>query len=222
MKSSFTIKSFQNGINLILNPEVDFDTLLQDIAAKFQSSRSFFKSADIALSLEGRSLNAEQEVAILEVIRENSDLNVICIIGKDDASQNNFVKALQTLQSKLPAGEYARFYKGTVKNNDILEMDDSIIVLGDVNPGCVVRSGKSIIIMGGLYGEAYAGRDNSENAFVLALEMEPEAIAIGDFKYKLARKGKWRIHPKIQPKVAFVKEDEVVLELLTKDILEEL
>ena len=53
MKSSFTIKSFQNGINLLLNPEVDFEVLLQDIASKFQSSRAFFKSADIALSMEG-------------------------------------------------------------------------------------------------------------------------------------------------------------------------
>lgn len=222
MKSSFTIKSFQNGINLILNPEVEFEMLLQDIAAKFQASRAFFKSADIALSLEGRTLNADQEVAILEVIRENSDLNVICIIGKDDASQNNFIKALQTLQSKLPTGEYARFYKGTVKNNDILEMDDSIIVLGDVNPGCVVNSGKNIIIMGGLYGEAHAGTQNTEGAYVIALEMEPEVLCIGDFKYRPSRKGKWKIHQKIQPKVAFLKDGQVVAEPLTKEILEEI
>lgn len=222
MKSSFTIKSFQNGIKLFINPDMEFDVILQDIAAKFASSRAFFGNSDIALSLEGRVLTAEQEMRILEAIRDNCDLNVICIVGKDDISQNNFIKALQTLQKKLPSGDYAQFYRGTLKDKDVLEMEDSIIIFGDVNPGCVVRSGKSIIIMGGLYGEAYAGRENAENAFVLALEMEPEAIAIGDFKYKLARKGKWRIHPKIQPKVAFVKEDEVVLELLTKDILEEL
>lgn len=222
MKSSFTIKSFQNGIKLFLNPDTEFETLLQDIAAKFASSRAFFGSTDIALSLEGRTLTADQEMAVLEVIRDNSDLNVMCIVGKDDVSQNNFIKALQTLQSKLPTGDYAQFYRGTVKNNDILEMDDSVIVLGDVNPGCVVRSGKSIIIMGGLYGEAYAGRETDENAFILALEMEPEALCIGDFKYRTARKGKWRIHQKIQPKVAFIKDEQVVLEPLTKEILEEL
>ncbi len=222
MKSSFTIKSFQNGINLRLNPEVEFDTLLQDIAEKFRSSRAFFGSADIALSLEGRTLNAQQEMDILEAIRENSDLNVICIIGKDDASQNNFIKALQTLQSKLPSGDYAHFYKGTVKNNDIIEMDDSIIVLGDVNPGCMVVSSKSIIIMGGLYGEAHAGKEDPENSFIIALEMEPESLCIGNFKYRTARKGKWKIHQKVQPKIAFLKEEQVVLEPLTKDILEEL
>ncbi len=222
MKSSFTIKSFQNGINLRLNPDVEFEILLQDISAKFSSSRAFFKSADIALSLEGRTLNAEQEMAILEAIRENSDLNVICIIGKDDASQNNFIKALQTLQSKLPSGDYARFYKGTVKNNDIIEMDDSIIILGDVNPGCMVAASKSIIVMGGLYGEAHAGKEDPENSFIIALEMEPESLCIGNFKYRTVRKGKWKIHQKIQPKIAFLKEEQVVLEPLTKEILEEI
>lgn len=222
MRGSFAIKSFQNGINLILNQDVDFEIQLQDIAAKFASSRAFFGSSDIALSIEGRVLSAQQEMDILEVIRMNSDLNVMCIVGKDDISQNNFIKALQTLQKKLPTGDYAQVYRGTVKNNDILEMDDSVIILGDVNPGSIVRSGKSIIVLGGLYGEAHAGLVNPENAFVLALEMEPEAISIGDFKYRLTRKGIWRIHQKIQPKIACLKDGQVVLESFTKDILEEI
>ena len=99
MQNELQLKSTKE---LFLNPDTDFDVILQDIAEKFASSRAFFKSADIALSLEGRDLTAEQEMAVLEVIRDNSDLNVMCIVGKDDASQNNFIKALQTLQSKLP------------------------------------------------------------------------------------------------------------------------
>ena len=220
VKSSFTIKSFQNGINLRLNPETPFEVLLQEIAQKFSGSRAFFGSADIALSLEGRELSSWQEMEILDVISENSDLNVICIVGKEDASQNNFIKALQTLQSKLPGGDYAQFYRGTVRDGDVLQMEDSIIILGDVNPGCVVTSSKNIIIMGGLYGEAYAGQDCKENAFVIALEMEPEALGVGNFKYGQPKKGKWRIQPKIQPKIAFLRDEEVVLEPLTKDILE--
>lgn len=222
VKGSFTIKSFQNGINLRLNPDTPFDVLLQEIAAKFNNSRAFFGSTDIALSLEGRELSAQQEMEILEAISDNSDLNVICIVGKDDASQNNFIKALQTLQSKLPGGDYAQFYRGTVQNGDVLDMEDSVIVLGDVNPGCVVSSSKNIIIMGGLYGEAYAGRGSEENAFIIALEMEPEAMCIGNFKYRPTKKGKWRIQPKIQPKIAYLMDDEVVLESITKDILESL
>lgn len=219
MKNSFVIKSFQNGINLVLNPEVPFEQLLADIAEKFSSSRSFFGAASVALSLEGRTLNQEQEVQILDTINENSDLQIICIVGKDDVQNNNFIKALQTLQSKLPSGDYAQFYRGTIKDNDVIEMEDSVIIMGDVNPGCAVTSRKNIIVLGGLYGEAHAGTEDGKNAFVIALEMEPTSLCIGNFKYRPKKKSKWRIQSKVQPKVAVVRENNVEILPLTKEIL---
>jgi len=219
VNNSFVIKSFPNGINLILKEEVPFEQLLQDIAEKFASSRSFFGSASVALSLEGRALTQEQEVQIINTINANSDLSIICIVGKDDVANGNFIKALQTLQSKLPSGEYARFYCGSLKDNDVVEMEDTILVMGDVNPGCVVTSDKNIIILGGLYGEAHAGRETGENAYVIALEMEPTNLYIGNFKYKPTKKPIWRIRSKVQPQVAVVRGNSVVTEPLTKEIL---
>ena len=220
--SSFVIKSFQNGINLRINPDVPFEQLIQEIGEKFQSSRAFFGSSSVALSIEGRTLSAEEEMEILKVIHDNSDLNVMCIIGKDDALNNNFIKAIQTLQNKLPSGNYMQVYGGTLKDNDVLEMEESILVLGDVNPGCSITSSKNIIILGGLYGEAYAGKETDKEAYVIALEMEPTTLVIGNFKYRQTKKSKWKIQPKIQPKVAVVKENTVELLPLTKEILENL
>ena len=78
-----------------------------------------------------------------------------------------------------------------------------------------------MIVLGGLYGEAYAGENGQPGAFVAALEMEPERIKIGDFKYKMTGKqSKWGIRPKIQPKIAYVKNDKITFEALTKDLPE--
>lgn len=222
MSNSFVIKSFPNGINLRIKPDVPFPQLLQDIGEKFQSSRAFFGSASVALSIDGRELSAEQEMEVLKTIHENSDLNVMCIIGKDDALNNNFIKAIQTLQNKLPSGNYMQVYGGTLKDNEVLETEESILVLGDVNPGCSITSSKNIIILGGLFGEAVCGKSLGTEGYVIALEMEPSALCIGDFKYKQMKKNKWRIQPKIQPKIAVVRENNVQLLPLTKEILEDL
>lgn len=216
--SSFVIKSFQNGINLRIKPEVPFDQLIEEIADKFQSSRIFFGSASVALSIEGRAFSAEEESEILSTIQNNSDLNVMCIIGKDDAQNQNFIKAIQTLQHKLPTGNYVQVFNGSLKDNAVLEMEESILIIGDVNPGCSISSSKNIIVLGGLYGEAYAGKEIGEDAYVIALEMEPTALSIGNFKYKQQKKSKWRIQPKIQPKIALVRESNVELLPLTNDI----
>ena len=77
-----------------------------------------------------------------------------------------------------------QFYKGTLKDGQTLETENSVIVLGDVYPGACIVSNKDIVILGGLYGQAYAGGSGDEGHFVVALEMSPEKLKIGDFKYK--------------------------------------
>ena len=221
MKDAVIIKSYQSGINLILREDVSFEEIIRELSAKFQSSRSFFGSADVALSYEGRILEQEQEVALVEAIRQSSDLNLICIVGKDEETNRRYIKAIQKVQKKLPVGSEGQLHKGSLKNSEVLETESSIIILGDVYPGSAVISPKNVIILGGLYGEAYAGTDGSEGNYVAALEMEPERLKIGDFKYKSSDKQtKWSIRTKVQPKIAYVKNDKIVMEPLTKEILD--
>ncbi len=220
MKDTVLIKSFPNGIALHLDREVAFATLLDEIAYKFSEARNFFGRASMALSVEGRPVTGTEEIMILETIRKNSDLNIICIVGKDEATNKNFIKALAQMEKKLSGGDEGQFFKGNLKNKDVLETENSLIVLGDVEPGCAVISAKSIIILGSLYGEAYAGGNGREGAFIAALEMEPERLKIGDFKYKpTTKQSRWGARSKSLAKIAFVKNGKIVFEPLTKDVL---
>lgn len=218
MAQNVIIKSYPNGITLHMNSTVEFPILLAEIGEKFAQARGFFKQASMALSLEGRELSDTEEIMILEAIMKNSDLHIMCIVGHDEEKNRNYIKALDRMELQLSHGNDGKLYKGSLKNGDSLESENNVVILGDVNPGCTVRSAKSIIILGGLYGEAYAGPDG----YVLALEMEPEKLFIGDFKYKFTKPSKWGIHPKVQPKLAFAKNDKIVMEPLTKELLSSL
>lgn len=220
MKDAVLIKSFQNGITLLLNDEVGFEEILAEIAFKFSEARAFFGSASMALSVEGRKLSEAEEIKIIDAIRQNSNITVLCIVGHDEQTNKNFIKALQHMEKRLTGGDEGQFYKGTLKDREVLETENSIIILGDVNPGCAVISPKNIIVLGGLYGEAYAGGDGQQKAYIVALEMEPERLKVGDFKYKATKQTKWGIRPKVQPKIAYVKNEKIVMEPLTKELLD--
>ena len=224
MKDAVVIKSYQNGINLIMREDVPFEQIVEELTAKLCSSRNFFGNADVALSYEGRRLEHDQELALVDVIRQASDLNLVCIVGKDEETDRRYIKAIQKVQKKLPLGSEGQLHKGSLKNREVLETESSIIILGDVYPGSAVMSRGNIIILGGLYGEAYAGTESGEDAggtYVAALEMEPERLKIGDFKYKSNdRQTKWGIRSKVQPKIAHLKNDKIVMEPLTKEILD--
>lgn len=224
MKNPVIIKSFPNGLSIYLDGEMPFAQLLEEVAMKFKESANFFKDASMVVSFEGRSLTDQEERQIVNIITANSALNILCIMGKNEETNKNYVKALQKLSFHQEAMENAgQFYKGTLKDGQLLETENSIIVLGDVYPGACIVSSKDVVILGGLFGQAYAGGNGEDGHFVVALEMSPEKLKIGDFKYKTSEKqGKWSIKPKIQPKIAYVVDGRVIMEPITKELLNNL
>lgn len=224
MKQSVIIKSFPNGIVLHLSEADTFEEILQETAIRFRESRDFFKDARMALSIKGRKLTEEEENALLNVISENSDIHILCLVSDDEDTDRMFVKAIsETDFSEDGNGNSAgQFYKGTLKNGEVLETESSIVILGDVYPGSAIISARDIIVLGGLYGEAYAGGNGSDGHYVAALEMSPEKLKIGDFKYHAKEKSKWSIRPKVQPKIAYVKNNKIVMDSLTKELLSDM
>lgn len=224
MKQSVIIKSFPNGIVLHLSEADTFEEILRETAIRFQESRDFFKDAKMALSIKGRKLTEEEENTLLNIISENSDIHILCLVSDDEDTDRMFIKAIsETDFSEDGNGNSAgQFYKGTLKNGEVLETEYSIVILGDVYPGSAIISARDIIVLGGLYGEAYAGGNGSDGHYVAALEMSPEKLKIGDFKYHAKEKSKWGIKPKVQPKIAYVKNKKIVMDSLTKELLSDM
>ena len=218
MTSPVIIKSFQNGIAVILDETLAFPQLSEEVGLKFRESAAFFKDAKMAVSFEGRKLDAEEETQLVRQITENCSLHIVCLVGKDEEKNQTYLKAIH--QASRKDENEGQFYKGNLKNGQILEMESSVVIVGDVNPGAVIAAKKDIIIIGGLYGEAYAGADGVPGHFVVALELSPEKLKIGDVRYEPAKKsGRWSIRPKTQPKIAYEKEGKIVVEPVTKELL---
>ena len=65
MKDTVVIKGNKSGMTVILDPEAAYETLLLDIAAKFEESARFWGSVQMTLTLAGRPLTPEQEKVLL-------------------------------------------------------------------------------------------------------------------------------------------------------------
>lgn len=218
-KNKVIIKSIKNGIRLILDNELDFEKLILEIAKKFAEGRHFFGDSTVCLSIEGRELTEYEEIRILDVIAENCDLKIICIVGGEDERMNrHFIHALKQAEDSILDKDKARFFRGGLTDGMSITCDECIVIIGDVNPGCKVTSKGSIIILGSLYGEVHAGFD--KDCFVIALEMSPEALSIGDNYFIPAVKPKWGIKHKLLPQIATLKDEKIVFDNLNKSALE--
>ena len=99
-----------------MDATVPFDELLEAVAEKFRSAANFFKDAAVAISLEGRTLDESEERQVLDAITENSQLKVLCLMGRDEEKNIKFlgIQNNLTFQKDENCGQ---FYRGTLRVN---------------------------------------------------------------------------------------------------------
>lgn len=223
--TSVIIKSYKNGLAVHLDPQADMETIKKDIAKTFKQSASFFKDAKMAISFEDRELDSNTERELVNIITNNSDLQITCIAGKNQITQQLLTNALNQIEYKSELQKnVVQVYNGSLKDSMVMDVPGSILILGDVYPGSSIIANGDIYIYGGLYGQAFAGNNGDEKRIVCALDLNPEKLRIAGIKYKPAEKPKWSIINKqsVTPKVAYYKDYTVITEPVTRQFWNDL
>ena len=232
MAQAVMIKSNKYGINLILDPNIAFADLLEAIIEKFKESEKFFKNSKLGISFEGRKLSDEEEQKIIDAITEHTTIEILCVVDNSEESAQK-MKAQIDAYSEAIEREYTKamnssgeFYRGTLRSGQVLESEASITILGDVNPGARVTSGGNIVVLGALKGNAQAGIYGDTSCFILALEMDPIQIQIGDLLAKSPDKEKKKRRTAVREKkdsnelqIAVAREGNIYIEPVSKKIL---
>lgn len=250
MNNPVLIKGNKYGISLALNSELEFLELLEIIGEKFKESSKFFDTKQqVAISFEGRQLSTEEIQQILSVIKDNCSLDISYVIDNSSETLEIFQTAIisEKKEMKVPSPiqqeqynpqiehqplasnfDDGRFYKGTLRSGQTIHSNSSIIVIGDVNPGASVIATGNIIVLGCLKGTACAGCDGNEKAFVVALDMLPMQIRIGNVIARASdsirpKKGLFKrtIETETEAKIAYVVKDNICIETISKTVLNE-
>ncbi len=215
-----SFKATVNGLILIMREEGDFDTVLDAVDKKLETSGRFFKGASLDVKYRGRKLSSEQEQKISKLISERANADVRSF-EEDDSYQEAEHEAeepekssekpkMKLLYFKGLQEGMTRFHKGTVRSGTLVSYEGNLVVIGDVNPGGEVIATGNVIIMGSLRGMVHAGADGNKEAVVAALSLQPTQLRIADVitrppDTKEPRQG-------LLPEMAFVRDDLVFIE----------
>ena len=185
---------------------------------KITELKAFVGSVRTALEFTGREISDNEEDELLEIIRENSNMEVTYVLSNGEESPK-----MKAVFNSLKGEGKVKFYKGILRSGNLLEYDGSIIIFGDVNPGGIVKAGDSVIVLGYLNGTVYAGTESGKNAFIGALHMNPIQIKIGDY---IARNPNPQMenNKKIKKdsgfEIAYVNGENIFIENYNKDMLD--
>ena len=83
LEQAVTIKGTKSGIILVLDPSISFDSLSDSIAEKFKENASFLGKNNCGLVIRGRSLSDQETKEVVELIQDNSDLTIGCVLDEE-------------------------------------------------------------------------------------------------------------------------------------------
>ena len=215
-KDTVVMKGTKSGIILVLDENTDFETLKNDVAAKFKASAAFLGEAQKAITFQGKALTEDEKLELIDQIHANCQLSIVCIIEDDRQLEQSFAQTIQK-QPAQPDYNTGQFFKGNLRSGQVLDVETSIIILGDVKAGAKVVSKGNVIILGSLKGNVFAGASGNVNAFVVALDMDPMQIRIADTIARSPDKPRKK-EPK-ETKIAFWENGNIYIEPLDKDVL---
>ncbi len=218
MRDAVTIKSFQNGLKLILNPDMPFENLYVAFAQRLIESDRFLGDAKLVITFEGRTLSDLEERALIEAFAEYTHITVLCVMERNEKKNEVFIQAANAFS---PSGEIENtsVYKGTLHAGQNLETEGSIVVLGDVNPGASVTAGGSVVILGTVYGDVSAGNKGDEGSFAVALDIKTDCIKVAGQECTMFSKNAGFLRKVSGAKIIYVGPEGIVCDDITKDFL---
>lgn len=233
-KDAVVFRGDRGGVSVLLNPDVPFGVVVEELRRKLSAARDFFAGASIRLDAGNRMLDTVEIRVLKELIRAHG-LTLVEPEGDSGGAASSASAAGAAVAApwrSAPSGRRARAGNGaaeepvrpaaldaddepcllvrrTLRSGQRLEFDGSVVVLGDVNPGAVVVAAGHVIVVGALRGVVHAGARGDVTARVIALRLNPTQLRIAQY---ISRPPDGQEPHPTGPEMALVVDDRIQIE----------
>lgn len=216
MNNFVVIKGKRDRLAIYLDDKVDFQTLKNSLGMKIFEAKDFIGNANMAIEFVNRKLKDREENELLEKIKENCELKITYVFSeKKDAKKIE----IENIEKPITCEGKTKYYHKTLRSGDKIEYSGNLVILGNVNPGSIVRATGNVIVLGFLNGTVFAGLSGEKDAFVGAIYMNPVQLAIGNIiispkQEKILDTNK--VKKDSDFKIAYLKDGKIVFEDIGK------
>ena len=207
-KNSVMFKGKKDGINIVLDADLDFGELKGVFSEKVEDANKFFGGTKTSIAFSGRVLSEQEEEELLSIMTERSKLDISFVLADSGKKVSRMVeKSLETFLSATD--NMTHFHMGSLRSGQEIRYAGSVVVVGDINPGAEVIAEGNIIVIGTLRGLVHAGCAGNADCFVLALNLYPTQLRISDIITYIPQEMKKNSKKQLNPSQAFVKEGQI-------------
>ena len=209
------LRAYGDGLHLIIRPDLSITEVEAAIQQEISRMNRSLAGASVQIDLKSPTLKDEEIELLRENLQANYDLTVRGVEAADEPVSPPIAAAPTThtisqTTDPRPArdSEASRIVPHTIRSGQTEEFPQgSLIIYGDVNSGSEVKAGGDIVVLGTLRGSAYAGMNGRLSAVIIAMDLAPLKLQIGNY----VNRSSVSQQPRGYPEIARIGAEDVII-----------
>lgn len=177
-------KGIQEGLLIIVEGS-NIEDIKKELDKKIMETSEFYQGIKF-LGVESKSLTNDEILDLNLMLKYKYDLDINLKTAFNELLHPTIEKDYKVKEESTESfveefkGEMTKFIYGTLRSGQEIEYEGHIVVVGDVNPGAVLKANGNVVILGILRGIVYAGLGGDENSIIAAYKLIASQLKICD------------------------------------------
>ena len=151
------------------------EDVIEELDKKMKDLKKMYQDEKTPIRVTGKILTNKELEEIREIIKSKIDVEI-----KFDTRTTLGLHSITRSYKKDVGTSETTFHKGSLRSGQRLEVEGSLVIIGDVNAGAEVIAADNIAVIGTLRGLAHAGAKGNKEAIIAASTLDAVQIRISN------------------------------------------
>jgi septum site-determining protein MinC len=179
---SINVNLKRNETVIKIEDRVDYAEVIEELDDRLKDLKKLYKEEKTPIRVTGRVLKNKEMDEIQEKIKKYLDVD----ISFDTPKTLGLSSIVKTFSKEIEYSE-TKFHRGSLRSGQKMEVEGSIVVLGDVNSGAEIMATDNIVVLGNLRGLAHAGAKGNRQAIIACGTLDSVQLRIANVVKELNR-----------------------------------
>ena len=183
MKNNYvSINLRRDEILIKLDENAEQGQIIYTLKKKLPELKKLYKDEKTPIRVTGKILKNKEIDEIQAIIKEKIDVE----IDFDMPKSLGLSSIKRTFDKEIAISE-TKFHRGSLRSGQRMEVEGTLVILGDVNSGAEVIASDNIVVLGALRGLAHAGAKGNKQAIISAGLFDAVQVRIANIVKEINR-----------------------------------
>lgn len=203
MKNCININLKKNEIVIKIKEEASYENIIDSLKKKLPELKKLYKDDKTPIRVSGKILKNRVIDELQDMIKKVIDVE----IDFDTPKALGLASIKKTFDQEIAISE-TKFHRGSLRSGQKMEVEGSIVIIGDVNSGAEIIASDNIVVVGNLRGLAHAGAKGNKQAIIAAGVFDPAQVRIANIVREIDREEE----PLHKNAYLYVDSDKIIIE----------